>query len=59
MYFTFISCALSMGTWECGNFLVKTTTDDKPLGNFIDCERGKSKEHKCEGIIWEEVFLLQ
>jgi hypothetical protein len=37
-----------MGTWERGNFLVKTTTDDKPLGNFIDCERGKSKEHKCE-----------
>jgi hypothetical protein len=26
------------------------------LGNFIDCERGKSKEHKCEGIFWEEAL---
>jgi hypothetical protein len=46
-----------MGTWERGNFVVKTQLMTNHWEIFIDCERGKSKEYKCEGIFWEEALL--
>jgi hypothetical protein len=45
-----------MGTWECGNFVVKTQLMTNHW-EILLIVRGKSKEHKCEGIFWEEALL--
>ncbi len=59
IYFTFISCALSMGTWERGNFLVKTQLMTNPWEILLIVGEGNQKNTNVREFFGKKFFLLQ